>query len=190
MHVGLHASNSQACRAKLRGTNLKAKVQTLVLWIFRNHLCGLTYIDTTIHTNIHNTQYSHIHIDNHTYISTCLPTHVYNYINNKHRSNTYLDINTNIEIFEHLCIYLDQKLNFTCHIKGKVIKSNKGIGVIKQLLTKLPWNALLTIYKSFIRPHLDCCMQTYMINLIMTLLKNKLGRIQYNAALAITGAIH
>ena len=85
MHVGLHASNSQACRAKLRGTNLKAKVQTLVLWTFRNHLCGLTYIDTTIHTNIHNTQYSHIHIDNHTYISTCLPTYVYNYINNKQK---------------------------------------------------------------------------------------------------------
>ena len=56
---------------------------------------------------------------------------------------------------KHLGIYLDQKLNFTHHIKEKVIKANKGIAVIKNLQTKLPWNALLTIYKSFIRPHLD-----------------------------------
>ena len=53
--------------AKPRGSNLKAKVQTLVLWTFRKHLCGLTYIDSTIHTNIHNTQHtinnSHTHIN-------------------------------------------------------------------------------------------------------------------------------
>ena len=56
---------------------------------------------------------------------------------------------------KHLGVYLDQKLNFSHHIKEKVTKANKGIAVIKKLQTKLPWNALLTKYKSFIRPHLD-----------------------------------
>ena len=93
--------------AKPRGSNLKAKVQTLVLWTFRKHLSGLTYIDSTMHTNAHNTQHTtvtHTHTqtypltNNHTYISTCLHTHTCSSINNKHRSNTYLDINTNRKI--------------------------------------------------------------------------------------------
>ena len=55
--------------AKPRGSSLKAKVQSLVLWTFRKHLCGLTYIDSTIHTNIHNTQYT-----------TITPTHKHTYL--------------------------------------------------------------------------------------------------------------
>ena len=55
---------------KLRGGNLKEKVQTLVSWNFHKHLCGLTYIDITIHTNRHcHTQsynkHTHIHILSH-----------------------------------------------------------------------------------------------------------------------------
>ena len=45
---------------------------------------------------------------------------------------------------KHLGVSLDQKLNFTHHIKEKVTKANKGIAVIKKLQTKLPQNALLT----------------------------------------------
>ena len=30
------------------------------------------------------------------------------------------------------------------------------IGLIRRLSVNLPRNALLTIYKSFVRPHLDC----------------------------------
>ena len=49
-------------------------------------------------------------------------------------------------------------------------------------------NALLTIYKSFIRPHLDyggiVFSQTDNESFI-----SKLEQVQYNAALAITGAI-
>ena len=59
--------------AKPRGSNLKAKVQSLVLWTFRKHLCGLTYIDSTIHTNIHNTQHTtntHTHTHTHTHTPT------------------------------------------------------------------------------------------------------------------------
>ena len=31
----------------------------------------------------------------------------------------------------------------------------KGIGIFKKLSKTLPWHALITIYKSFVRPHLD-----------------------------------
>ena len=51
--------------------------------------------------------------------------------------------------------YLDKKLNFSHHIIEKISKACKAIGVIKKLYYVLPRNSLLTIYKSFIRPHLD-----------------------------------
>ena len=86
--------------AKPKCSNLKAKVQTLVLWTFRKHLRGLIYIDSTIHTNIHNRQHTtvthththtHTHTQlltkNHTSISTSVHTYMYNSIN-KDRSNT------------------------------------------------------------------------------------------------------
>ena len=56
---------------------------------------------------------------------------------------------------KHLGILLDEKLDFNAHIKEKISKANRGIGIIKKLQSKLPRNAPLTIYKSFIRPHLD-----------------------------------
>ena len=56
---------------------------------------------------------------------------------------------------KHLGIYLDEKLNFNHHIKEKMTKAMKGIGVIKRLSKMLPQHSLLTIYKSFVRPHLD-----------------------------------
>ena len=73
-------------------------------------------------------------------------------------------------------------------INAKILKANKGIGIIKRLLNTLPRKSLLTIYKSFIRPHLDYC------DIIYDQPNNesfctKIERIQYNAALAITGAI-
>ena len=46
-------------------------------------------------------------------------------------------------------------LNFNAHITEKIGKASKGIGVMKKLFKSLPRNDLLTIYKSFVRPHLD-----------------------------------
>ena len=68
------------------------------------------------------------------------------------------------------------------------MKANKDIGIIKRLSNTLPRNSLLTIYKSFIRPHLNYC------NLVYDQPNNesfciKIEHIQYNAALAITVAI-
>ena len=50
---------------------------------------------------------------------------------------------------------LDSKLNFSEHLKIILQKTNKTIGLLRKhqiLLTRAP---LITIYKSFIRPHLD-----------------------------------
>ena len=67
-------------------------------------------------------------------------------------------------------------------------KANKGAGIIKRLSNTLSRHSLLTISKSFIRPHLDYC------EIIYDQPNNegfctKIERLQYNAALAITGAI-
>ena len=40
-------------------------------------------------------------------------------------------------------------------MKEKIEKANKGIGLIRKLAHVLPRQSLLTIYKSFIRTHLD-----------------------------------
>ena len=56
---------------------------------------------------------------------------------------------------KHLGIYLYEKLTFSSHIKEKVSKANKGIGILRKLYNVLPRTSLIIIYKSFIRPHLD-----------------------------------
>ena len=56
---------------------------------------------------------------------------------------------------KHLGLDLDEKLNFHDHINAKTLKANQGIGIMKRLSNTLPRKSLLTIYKSFIRPHLD-----------------------------------
>ena len=56
-----------------------------------------------------------------------------------------------------LGLYLDEKLNYNHHIKETISQVNKGIGIIRNLRSILPGNALLTIYKAFIRPNIDYC---------------------------------
>ena len=89
---------------------------------------------------------------------------------------------------KHLVIYLDEKLNFSNHIKENISKANKGIGILSKLYNALPRNSLITIYKYFIRPQLDygaiICDQTENESFC-----KKIESVQYNAALAITGAI-
>ena len=59
------------------------------------------------------------------------------------------------ESHKHLGIVLDKHLNFHEHIAKKIKICNKLIGTIKHLSFHLPRKSLLTIYKSFVRPHLD-----------------------------------
>ena len=39
---------------------------------------------------------------------------------------------------KHLGLYLDEKLNLSCHIKKKISKAYRGIGVLKKLQNNLP----------------------------------------------------
>ena len=51
---------------------------------------------------------------------------------------------------KHLGMYLDKTLNFNLHIKEKMSKAMKGIGVIQKLSKTLLHHSLITIYKSFV----------------------------------------
>ena len=64
----------------------------------------------------------------------------------------------------------------------------KGIGLLQKKQSVLPRTSLLTIYKSFIRPYLDYGDVVY-DQPSNDPFSNKLETVQYNAALAITGAI-
>ena len=85
---------------------------------------------------------------------------------------------------KHSGLYLDEKLNFSHNITEKISKAYRGIGVVKKLQNFLPRQSLLAIYKSFIRPHLDYGYQPHNETFC-----RELESVQYNAALAITGAI-
>ena len=83
---------------------------------------------------------------------------------------------------------LDSKLNFDSHINQKIKKCNKLIGIIRRLSVHLPRGALLTIYKSFIRPNLDYEDILY-DKPNNENFQQKLEKVQYRACLAITNAI-
>ena len=53
------------------------------------------------------------------------------------------------------CSVLVHVLIISIHTEQKIRKCNKIIGLIRRLSVCLPRKALLTIYKSFVRPHLD-----------------------------------
>ena len=89
---------------------------------------------------------------------------------------------------KHLGLILDEKLIFGHHLNEKISKANKGIGLIRRLYTYLLRKSLLNIYKSFIRPHLDYGDVIYDQPHNDTLCR-MIESVQYNAALAITGAI-
>ena len=55
---------------------------------------------------------------------------------------------------KHLGMILDTKLDFSLHLKNVQNKVNKTIGLIRKLQDALPKTSLITIFKSFVRPHL------------------------------------
>ena len=83
---------------------------------------------------------------------------------------------------------LDTKLDFSLHLKNAQNKVNKTIGLLRKLLDTLPRTSLITIFKSFIRPHLDYGDIIY-DRAYNTSFHQNIESIQYNAALAITGAV-
>ena len=89
---------------------------------------------------------------------------------------------------KHHGFYLDEKLNFSHQVKEIVSKVNKEIGIIRKLKSIVPRNALLTIYKAFIRPNIDYCSFIYDQPHNESFCNN-LEKLQYNVPVAITGAI-
>ena len=89
---------------------------------------------------------------------------------------------------KHLGLVLDNKLTFKKHIKDKLNKAYFGVGKIKRLRDILPRDSLVTIYKSFIRPHLDYGDVIY-DQPNNDSFSDKIEQLQYKACLAITGAI-
>ena len=84
---------------------------------------------------------------------------------------------------------LDTKLDFQGNLKSILNKVNKAIGLLRKLHNTLPRLPLLTIYKSFIRPHLDhgdiIYDETHNVSF-----HQKLESIRYNSALAITEKLY
>ena len=91
-------------------------------------------------------------------------------------------------IQKHLGLFLDSKLSFFDHVNEKTKKATKGANILRKLNLLLPHSSLLTIYKSFVRPHLDYGDVTY-DQPNTSRLSDKIESVQYNAALAITVAI-
>ena len=110
----------------------------------------------------------------------------------KAASHPPLVVNNNnvMQVASHkdLGIILDTRLSFEKHLETVLCKINKTIGFIRKLQNLLPRSAPITLYKAFGRPHLDYG------DILYDQARNasfhlKLESIQYNACLAITGAI-
>ena len=85
----------------------------------------------------------------------------------QHNPLTFNGVPVSSEPYQkHIGMILDKKLKFDHHMNEKLNKACKGIGLIKRLYYNMPRKSLLTIYKSFLRPHLDYG-DIIMINLIM-----------------------
>ena len=89
---------------------------------------------------------------------------------------------------KHLGLILDKKLNFQEHLVNILNKVNETIGLLRKLQSILPREPLITIYKSFARLHLDYGDVIYYQHYNNSF-HQKLESIQYNAVLAVTGAI-
>ena len=98
---------------------------------------------------------------------------------------------------KYLGLILDSKLYFVSHINEKISKARKGLGIIKSLSRFLSVKTLDLTCKLYIRPHLDFCDVIFHIpgitnpfdsSINLNYLMNTLERIQYHAALAITGS--
>ena len=99
--------------------------------------------------------------------------------NNNNVSQTYSQ--------KHLGVILDFKLTFEEHLNNVLAKVNKAVGLLRKLRNTLPRTTLVTIYKAFIRPHLDYGNVLY-DQAYNNSFKKKLESFRYNVCLVLTGA--
>ena len=92
------------------------------------------------------------------------------------------------QIHKHLGMILDSNLSYEHHSKYILNKVNKSIGLLHKFQLILPRHSLITIYKTFIRLHLDYSdiIQDHAFN---ESFHQRLQSIQHNAAIAITRTI-
>ena len=90
--------------------------------------------------------------------------------------------------YNHLGVFLDDRLSFEYHLKIILNKVDKTIGLLSKLQNILRISAQLTLYKIFIRLHLDCSGIIY-DQAHNVSIHQKLALLHCNACLAITGAI-
>ena len=89
---------------------------------------------------------------------------------------------------KHLGMILDSGLSYKNHLQFVFSRANRTIGLLRKLQATLPRKSLVTIYKSFIKPHLDYG------DIVYYWASNEschqgLESLQYSAAIAMTGAI-
>ena len=89
---------------------------------------------------------------------------------------------------KHLGLILDNRLSFEEYLTAMRAKVSRTIALLRKLQHVLPRHALITIYKSFIRPYLDYGDILY-DKAFNESFHQKIESIQYNACLAITGAV-
>ena len=97
---------------------------------------------------------------------------------------------------KHLGLILTPTLYFQKHLFQKIQKAKKNIGIMKYLSAYLPMKTLNQMYKTFVRPHLDYCDIIYHEppkidkghEVTLTAPMEEIERVQYKAALAVTGA--
>ena len=92
------------------------------------------------------------------------------------------------KIQKHHGMILNSNLSYEHHIKSILNKVNKTIGLLHKFQLILPRHSLITIYKTFIRPDLDHRDVIY-DSAFNESFHLRLGSIQYNTAIWITGAI-
>ena len=99
----------------------------------------------------------------------------------------------NVNEQKHLGLVLDSGLSFEKHLTQKILKAKKNIGLIKHLQTRDQ------MYKALVRPLLDYCDIIYHeppqlnqppLGKTLISLMAKVERVQYQAALTVTGAWH
>ena len=87
-----------------------------------------------------------------------------------------------------ICLFLDEKLSFLEHANKTIKKATVGVNLIRKLNLLLSRPSLISVYKCFIKRHLDYGDVIYDQPILSSVAK-KIESVQYNAALAIAGAI-
>ena len=88
---------------------------------------------------------------------------------------------------KHLGMILDSELDFSTHVKEAIFKARRGIGMIRYMPKYVSRDVRDQIYKFYVRPYLDYSDIEHDPEFTHDMIK-RLERIQYSAALAVSGA--